>query len=212
MNMIDGLKWLDDNIPINTVLDVGASNGCWSNECMDVYPYSNYILFEPQPVHNDALNLFSKRKNVTIIKKAVGDYVGTTFFDACDPFGGALSEADGVGMIQVPLTTIDETVLELKSEGSYLIKLDTHGYEKYILEGAWKTLKNTNALVIEAYNYEICKGSFLFWELCEYLSKRGFRPIYIVDILNREYDYSLWQMDIFFIRSDFDFFKYRAYK
>jgi FkbM family methyltransferase len=212
MKMIDGLKWLGEHIPIKTVLDVGASNGCWSSECVKFYPESNYVLFEPQPVHNEALDLYSKKTNVTIIKKAVGDNIGVTFFDAAEPFGGALSEIDGSRMIQVPLTTIDCTIEELKIEGPYLIKLDTHGYERNILEGSFKTLKNTNALIIEVYNYEICKGSFLFWELCEYLSKRGFRPVYIVDILNREYDGSLWQMDVFFTRSEFDCFKYNAYK
>ena len=110
------------------------------------------------------------------------------------------------------MTTIDNIIEETKIEGPYLIKLDTHGYERSILKGSEFTLDKTNVLVIECYNHRISDEAFLFWELCEYLSKRGFRPIYIVDILNREYDCSLWQMDIFFIRSDFDFFKYRAYK
>ena len=210
--MIDGLRWLDDNVSINTVLDVGASNGCWSRECMKFYPKSKYVLFEPQPAHNNSLDLFSKIPNTTIIKKAVSDQIGNTFFDAFEPFGGVITEVAGKGIIQVPVTTIDETISELKLEGPYLIKLDTHGYERNILEGSANTLKNTNALIIEVYNYEICKGSFLFLELCEYLFKRGFRPIYIVDILNRIYDSSLWQMDIFFIRSDSDCFKYNSYK
>jgi FkbM family methyltransferase len=212
MKMIDGIKWLSEHIQIKTVLDVGASNGCWSNDCVKFYPESNYVLFEPQPVHNESLDLYSKKDNVTIIKKAVGDYIGTTFFDVTDPFGGAISDIDGDRMIQVPLTTIDETISELKIEGPYLLKLDTHGYEIDILEGSWKTLKNTNALVIEVYNHKICNECRMFWEICVYLSKRGFRPVYIADLVSREYDGSLWQMDIFFIRSESDCFKYNAYK
>ena len=59
--MINGLKWLHDNkININTIIDVGASNGCWTKECINYYPISNYILCEPQPVHSSSLDSFQK--------------------------------------------------------------------------------------------------------------------------------------------------------
>jgi len=215
MNMSEGIKWLSkNNIEVRTVLDVGASDGCWSKDCMGYFPKSNYVLFEPQPVHINSLKLFykSNKQKINVVYKAVGSSVGTTFFDANDPFGGALSESDGIGMIKVVLTTIDDTVQELKSKGPYLIKLDTHGYEKSILEGSLKTLEETNVLIIEAYNHRISNESFLFWELCSYLENKGFRPGNIVDTLNREYDQSLWQMDIFFIKTNCEIFKYNSYK
>ena len=110
------------------------------------------------------------------------------------------------------MTTIDNIIEETKIEGPYLIKLDTHGYERSILKGSLFTLEKTNALIIECYNHRISDEAFLFWELCEYLYKKNFRPVYIVDILNREYDNSLWQMDIFFIKSNYKNFEYNSYK
>ena len=211
-SMIDGLKWLSTNIQIKTVLDVGASNGCWSQECLKFYPESNYVLFEPQPVHSKSLDLFSKNKNISVIKKAVGLLEGHTFFNASDPFGGSLSQKNSENTIKVEVTTIDNSMEILKLESPYLIKLDTHGYEKSILDGAVNTLEKTYALIIECYNYKISDESLLFFELCEYLYHKKFRPIYIVDVLNREYDNSLWQMDMFFIKSDWKGFEYNSYK
>ena len=213
--MQQGLKWLAaNNIFINTVLDVGASNGCWSKECMKYFPAAAYVLFEPQPVHSKALDTFSKNCNQEIIpvKKAVGGSQGNTYFDASDPFGGALASSNANNNISVALTTIDATVSELDIEGPYLLKLDTHGFEKSILDGAADTLKHAEILIIEAYNYRITDQAILFWELCAYLSDRGFRPVDMVDTMHRQYDNSLWQMDIFFIRSSWEGFNHISYK
>ena len=214
--MIRGLKWLSSHeFHIKTVLDVGASNGCWSIKCMDFFPEANYVLFEPQPVHSDELDSFAKscKQTVVLIKKAVGASEGQTFFDALEPFGGALAQNDKVdNTIKVGLTTIDTTASQIQLEGPVLLKLDTHGFEKRILEGAGNTLEKTNILIIEAYNYRITDEAYLFWELCAFLSDRGFRPIDLVDVTHRPYDNSLWQMDLFFIRSTWEGFNYISYK
>ncbi len=213
--MIEGLKSLPSyEIQISTVLDVGASNGCWSKECMNVFPEASYVLFEPQPVHSVELDNFSKscRQTVIPVKKAVGASEGQTYFDASDPFGGALAPKESDNTIKVDLTTIDATISQLQVEGPYLLKLDTHGFEKSILDGASNTLDKAEILVIEAYNFRITDEALLFWELCAYLSDRGFRPIDLVDVMHRQYDDSLWQMDLFFIKSSWNGFSYISYR
>ncbi|PLX99373.1 MAG: hypothetical protein C0623_09900 [Desulfuromonas sp.] len=208
-----GIEWLSlQNFNIKTVLDVGASNGCWSKECMDFFPEADYVLFEPQPVHGEALDSFnSQYKNTTIVKKAVGPSEGITFFHAADPFGGALSAKKTDVTIEVDMTSIDSSVSKLQCEEPFLLKLDTHGYEKSILEGASKTLERTTALIIEAYNYKFTDEALLFWELCAFLADKGFRVIDLVDICHRKYDNSLWQMDLFFIRDSWEGFNYVSF-
>lgn len=213
--MIHGLRWLSDHgFHIKTVLDVGASDGRWSMDCMAFYPDARYVLFEPQPVHSDALLRFAQSSPAAVVpvRKAVGARVGRTHFDAADPLGGALAGSAGAHTIEVEVTTIDASVAELAAEGPYFLKLDTHGFEKGILEGAGKTLEKAAALVIEAYNYRITDEALLFWELCAFLADRGFRPINLVDVMHRERDGSLWQVDIFFIRSSWEGFNYTSYK
>jgi FkbM family methyltransferase len=210
-----GLQWLSAHgFHIKTVLDVGASDGRWSRECMAFFPDARYILYEPQPVHGDALDSFAQSCTAPVvsIRKAVGAREGHTFFDASDPLGGALASSERDHTIKVEVTTIDSSISALAVEGPCLLKLDTHGFEKGILEGASKTLEKTAALVIEAYNYRITAEALLFWELCEFLSGKGFRPIDLVDVMHRQRDDSLWQVDIFFIRSSWEGFNYTSYK
>ena len=209
--MQQGLLWLSRNgFDVKTVLDVGASNGSWSKLCAKGYPTAEYVLFEPQPVHESALSYLAIEKSfkMQVVKKAVGLSSGVTYFDVTDPFGGALCGENEAGTIAVEMTTIDEAVAELSLSGPFLLKLDTHGFEKGILDGAAKTLSSCNALVIEAYNYRIASGAMLFFELCNYMAERGFRPVDIVDVLHRPHDHSLWQMDIVFVRGDWAGFGY----
>lgn len=214
--MVAGLEWLSlHGFHVKSVLDVGASNGCWSRECMRFFPEATYVLYEPQPVHSDALDAFAEscKGQVLLIKKAVGGSEGHTFFDATDAFGGKLRKnSQGASTISVELTTIDASTARLGVEGPYLLKLDTHGFEKSILEGSVRILGQAEILIIETYNHRISDEALLFWELCAFLSDRGFRPIDLVDTLHRELDASLWQMDLIFIRSSWEGFKHVSYR
>lgn len=212
--MNGALDWLGRcGIPINTVLDVGASNGSWSVACMRFIEASDYVLFEPQPVHESELDAFKleSTKNVTLVKKAVGAADGETFFDATDPLGGSLSSVNGKNMIRVPVTTIDSVIRQHSLSGPFLLKLDTHGYEPSILAGAAETLEECSVLIIEAYNFQITNEALLFWELCGALAEKGFRCVDIVDLLHRRLDSAIWQMDIVFVRDSWSGFKNLSY-
>jgi len=212
--MEESVKWLkNEGIEINSVLDVGASDGRWTKQCMASLANAQYALFEAQPVHFDALDSFESEmpNTIHVVKKAVGSVEGVTFFDASDPFSGGLSDKAGSSTIEVPVTTIDSEINAINLPGPYLLKLDTHGYERSILKAATKTLDNCSALIIEAYNHRITKEAFLFWELCQFLSDRGFMPVDLVDVLHRDYDNSLWQMDLVFVKSTWSGFSHVSY-
>lgn len=202
------------HIDINTFIDVGASNGMWTEQCMQHYPDSFYLLVEAQKVHQEALESFVKKhENTSYVLKAAGNKEGEIYFDATDPFGGLASEIPfHKNNIIVPVTTIDAEVSKKQLKPPYCIKLDTHGYEVPILQGASNTLSNTNLLIIEAYNFRIAHESLRFWELCTYLEKLGFLPFHIVDLTHREKDHALWQMDIFFLRAEHPIFGDNTYR
>jgi FkbM family methyltransferase len=215
--MVRGLKWLSQSeIPIGTILDVGAAYGAWSKKCFNFYSDADFILFEPNPGHQVALKdlALTSKQNITIVQKAAGSSGDTVpfYFDPDDLLSGAVTKEMTADTIEIELTTIDAALTELAANPPYLLKLDTHGIEKDILDGASETLNSTNALIIEAYNYRLNDDTLLFWELCGYLYERGFRPIDLVDVGHRKYDGSLWQMDLIFIRSTWEGFQNAAYK
>ena len=100
------------------------------------------------------------------------------------------------------MTTIDNQVKEKKLQGPFLVKLDTHGFERQILQGAAETLQNTSLLIVEAYNFVKSADQMRFHELCAYMESKNFRCIDLVEPFFRPHDNALWQMDLFFIRSD----------
>jgi len=105
------------------------------------------------------------------------------------------------------MTTIDAEVEKRNWLGPSAIKLDTHGFEVPILEGAVRTLDQAEVLIIECYNFNISPESIRFPELCRYLEPRGFRCFDLINPRRRPNDQVLFQMDMVFLRSDRPEFK-----
>ena len=113
--------------------------------------------------------------------------------------GGLASETPPArNGIVVPVRRLDGLAAELGLAGPYAIKLDTHGYEIPILEGAGALLAQSALLVIECYNFRVAPQALLAHEMCAWLEARGFRCIDLCDPLHRARDGALWQMDLFF--------------
>jgi FkbM family methyltransferase len=197
---LDRLRSRD--IPISTVIDVGASDGRWSEELMRVYPRSSYLLIEANSFHQPALDRFlGRHPNAQYTLAAAGQTRGTVYFDASDPFGGvAAPAARGEQFVSTPSTSIDAEIAERSLRGPFLIKFDTHGYELPILRGAERTLAETDVLVIECYNFRVTPEALLFHEMCAFLAERGFRCIDVFDLMYRPGDQAFWQFDLLFVR------------
>lgn len=204
MSMLAGLRRAAQRgIPVRTVIDVGASNGCWTELARQCYPYADYLLIEAQPTHEPALGALKRGSaNVDYALVAAGNRDGEIHFDASDPFGGlALDTPSGPNCITVPVRRVDSLAAERRLVPPFLVKLDTHGFEVPIFEGATETLKATELVVVEAYNFMLTPGCLRFHELCAYLEQRGFRCIDMCDVSRRPKDQCLWQMDLFFARA-----------
>jgi FkbM family methyltransferase len=198
----------------NTIVDVGASNGSWTDSIMGYFPLCQYLLIEAQPVHAKDLRQFSsEHKNAQFVLAAAGEAPGQIYFNTTDPSGGQASYTPyASNNIQVPITTIDKEIQARSLTGPYLIKLDTHGFEVPILKGASRTLIETEVIVMECYNFKIAPECLLFFEMCDYLKGFGFRCIDLVDSLHRPYDDSFWQMDLVFVKDNRPEFSYLSYR
>lgn len=198
----------------NTVVDVGASDGRWTRSLMRYFPLCQYLLIEAQPVHADALRKFSdENKNIHVVMAAAGESPGHIYFNAEDPYGGQASHTPyASNNIQVPVTSVDREMRSKGLVGPCLLKLDTHGFEVPILKGAAHTLSNTDVIIMECYNFGIAPECLLFFEMCDYMRRIGFRCIGLVDPLHRPCDHALWQMDLVFVKENRPEFVNRSYQ
>ncbi|MCW4016769.1 MAG: FkbM family methyltransferase [Candidatus Bathyarchaeota archaeon] len=201
-------------LEIKSVIDVGASDGSWSKMCMGHIPDASYFLVEAQNYHLDALDTFcSNNINAQYILSAAGDYEGECFFDDTDPFGGCASHSPNEqAQTSFPMTTLDSAVNNAGLNGPYLLKLDTHGFEVPILNGAQQLLTQANLVVIETYIFKLNQDALLFHEMCTDMARRGFRVVDFSEPLWREKDMALWQWDLFFIRDNNPVFNSNSYK
>lgn len=187
---------------LQTVIDVGASDGRWTKEVLEFYPDARYLLVEANDLHRPQLEAFAQQHpNVDYVVGVAGSSEGQIFFDRSDPFGGTatMSQEAGSNFEMLPSITIDQQVQERGLLPPYFIKLDTHGFELPILEGAVETLLQTDLLLIETYNFRLTAESVLFYELCQKLARQGFQPLDLCAPLFRPHDQTLWQVDLFFI-------------
>ncbi len=202
------------DMSVETVIDVGASNGRWSERMMQHLPDANYLLVEAQEaVHGTALGKFKAvHSKVQYELCAAGDYDGETHFDASAPLGGVAARIPfAKNDIIVAMKTLDGLVQRHNLRGPYLLKLDTHGFEVPILEGARAVLRQASMLLIEAYNFTLRPGALRFYELCAYLDRRGFRCADVFDLMTRPTDNALWQMDMVFLPSTHPAFRLNNY-
>jgi FkbM family methyltransferase len=201
-------------LKVATVIDVGASDGRWSSLCMKELTDANYFLVEAQQAHQEALQKFKENhNNVNYVIAAAGESNGTVYFDNTDLFGGVASTEpiDGI-CIKVPTISLDSAIVEYNLKPPYLLKLDTHGFEIPILEGAKKIIEQAELIIIETYNYKITDKSLKYYEMCNYMSSLGFLSIEMVDLMLRKHDDTFWQMDTFFIPKNNKSFTYNSYK
>jgi FkbM family methyltransferase len=200
-------------LQVGTIVDVGASDGRWSLVAREYFPKAFCLLIEAQKDHEKSLEKLKERESrFDYVIAAAGNRQGTIFFDAGDLFGG-LASATPVGnhCVTVPMVTVDEEVSRRNLSPPYLLKMDTHGFELPILDGAKNTLALASLVVIETYNFKLTADSLKFYEMCTFMESKGFSCIDLVQPMHRPGDKAFWQMDLLFIPSNNAVFSSSSY-
>lgn len=213
LSLVESLRRLRPHLhPIQTIVDVGASDGRWSVMVQPFFPDAHTLLVDANRVHESALVQYCAARPRTVYALvAAGENDGEIYFDAADPFGGQASLQAGENRVRVPVRSIDSLIAQHRLPPPYFLKLDTHGFEVPIFEGAKQTLAQAELLLVETYNFDIAPECLRFPQMCLYLEARGFRPIGLCEPLFRE-DGAFWQIDIFFMRTTHSFFATSTYR
>jgi FkbM family methyltransferase len=199
---------------IGTVIDIGASDGRWSEMAMLYFKSARFLAIDPlaeregglrrlrqkDPRFDYQLCAAGENDNETV-QLAVGD----------DLDGSTVGGASGVSRT-VPSHSIDALVQSGKCAGRFVLKFDTHGFEVPILKGATRTLAITDYIVMEVYNFRHTPGTLLFHEMCGLLDGHGFRCLKLVDPMVRPLDGSFWQVDLVFARHTHPAFRENGYR
>lgn len=195
-------------------VDLGAARGEWTCKFLQYFPEVKTLMVEPLDEHQERLEaICGAFPRVQWEKAAIGATDGTVDLSlAPDLDGSGIYGGDDLPKRRVVMRSLDSLVSEKGLEGPFLIKCDTHGFELPILHGAENVIRESLALIIECYNFQISPTAIPFWEMCKEMENRGFRPFDLSGMMWRPGDGAFWQMDILFLRSDASVFRRNTYQ
>jgi len=82
-----------------------------------------------------------------------------------------------------------------------MLKIDTQGYERRVLDGAERSLESVVLLQLEMSLVPLYEGETLFHEMCPLLHQKGFRMVSIEPGMKDEKTGHLFQVDGIFQRA-----------
>ncbi len=194
------------------VVDVGAAKGSWTKLAMKYWPDSQYVLFEPLVEQIEMIPPDIKSSpNCEIVQAVASNKNGVELLTIADDMDGSgLYGGVGKNVREVPEVILDDFISE--HDHSIILKLDTHGFEIPIFEGANKMFACTEAIIVEVYGFYVSPQAKLFHQVSEYLFQHGFRLFDVVDVMRRKKDNAFWQADAIFLRSDNHVFQNNTYQ
>ena len=200
---------------VNVVLDVGAHAGETGKWLRGALGYKGRIIsFEPihekflalnqkaqlappWECHNIALGNEHGTKKLTVFNNAYN----SSFLDIHD-----LLEKEG--KLQptreeiVQIRRLEDLYPSLCSDSdSVLLKIDTQGFERQVLEGAGQCLKEIRLVKLEVSFVPLYKGETLIGEMIQFMESQGFIPVLIEQGHISEEFYQL-QADIVFLNQN----------
>jgi len=160
--------------PGDVVLDVGANVGLTTLVASRaVGERGKVYAFEPHPAvfayleDNLALN---GAGNVVAENVALGDREGTARISDMRSDDHNFIDSSGTG-IEVAERRLDQ--LDTGESRISLLKIDVEGYERFVLEGAAKTLERTECVFFESWDRHFARYDYSSTDLLRWLRDRG---------------------------------------
>ena len=191
---------------IDKILDVGANDGYYASQMIELGFRGPIISFEPiREVFQKLTKASSNYRNWQTENMALGDEDGEAEINVAGNNGGSSSilemlpthieaspESRYVGRERIVVRKLDTIFSQFYEQGDrILMKLDTQGFERNVLEGALRSLKEIQGVQIEMFLQELYKGQMLFDETIRYMEGLGFR---LYSIENAFYNKSTGQL------------------
>jgi FkbM family methyltransferase len=188
-----------------SIVDVGANRGRWTEMALEVWPDAHCLLIEPQPEMRDDLDaLCARQPNVRWVEAGAGpeetelvqtiwdDLEGSSFLPAVDPQRLAAGSQRPVRMRR-----LDDMIAEWRRSPD-LVKLDVQGFELEVLKGAPSLFGTAELFVLETSLFRFFDNLPLLREVIEFMSARGYEVYDLAGRIRRPVDGALGQIDVAF--------------
>ncbi len=204
-------------IKLNQIIDIGASDGRWTRDCLRVFPDAEYFLVDPLDENSDFLHELQQTKSqVKVWHGALGSRPGQLDLyvhgDQSSFFASEYSQSNRTSIRTVGVRTLDSFLEDRTVQQPDMIKADVQGFEIEVLKGAEKCLENTELLLLELLYRKLYENCPLAHEVISYAGSKGFRIFDICTYVKRPLDGELACSDILFAKADSKLFEFEGWE
>ncbi|HMP85649.1 MAG TPA: FkbM family methyltransferase [Lacibacter sp.] len=183
------------------ILDIGAYQGYWTKEFLEVFPAANILMVEGQTSKSQILQtICNTHSNVSyriaILSAQDGQKV---LFHANETASHAAYMQEAESNAGAASITLDTLVGQEKFPNPDFIKIDVQGFELEVLKGAAAVLQSVEFVLLEVSLLSL-GGEPLLTDVVQFMDQKGFQPYDICQFMRRPYDQALYQIDLLFIR------------
>ncbi len=204
---------LMSNLNIDTVFDVGANDGDYSR-ILRILGYKNRIIsFEPlKSVFELLQKESSKKKNWFAYNYAIGEEnTFSTINIAGNSYSSSILEmlpahvesepkSKYIGREKIEIKRLDSVFSSFcNDDNKIMLKIDTQGYEKNVIDGASGILDKISLIQLEMSIIPMYKNETLFTEMISYLDEKGFQLASLEDGFYNNKTGQLLQVDGIFV-------------
>jgi FkbM family methyltransferase len=203
-----------DHFRINKILDVGANTGQFASEIRTLGFYGEIVSFEPL---SDAYSLLRKQAANDSKWQAVNMALGDSSGEITINISKNSQSSSILQMLPAHIQSAPQSIYINKEkvkiekldtifhhycnlQDNVLLKIDTQGYEKNVIDGAQKSLSYIKGVKLEMSLEPLYKDEMLFWDMVKFIESKGYRLYSLENTYSDPHTGKLLQVDGIFYK------------
>jgi FkbM family methyltransferase len=178
-----------NNFEINLLLDIGANTGQYSSEIRRLGYFGEIISFEPlKDAYQDLLKVSKNDSKWSIRNLALGDKKEDNYINVSENSMSSsilkilplhiesAPQSRYINKQKIEIDTIDSVLKDNYLDNhNVMVKIDTQGYEKKILEGAIRNIDKIRIIQLEMSIEPLYDGEINITDMIVYMKSIGFK-------------------------------------
>lgn len=199
---------------IDTLLDIGANIGQYALDMRGIGYKKRIISFEPlKSAYNELEKVSSGDDNWLVRNYALGNQdmesiinvsdnsVSSSILNILPSHLKVAPKSKYISKEKIEVKKVDSIFNSFcNKENNVMIKIDTQGFEKKVLEGAIESLSNIKIIQLEMSIIPLYEDEMLFVEMINYLEDKGFKLFSIENGYSDSISEQLFQIDGIFVQ------------
>ncbi len=184
------------------VVDIGAYEGYWTRDFLEVYPDTKILMLEAQSSKEEKLKaVCSDFSNAQYHIALLSPEDGKEFSFVESETASHITAEAVEGAKKLKGEALDQILERKQLPFPDFLKLDVQGFELEVLKGGSKSLAHTQFCILEVSLLDL-DGTPMMLEVMNYMDSKGFQAYDICQFMRRPLDKALYQIDLLFIKKD----------